>query len=85
LGGYPPEVTILDLVLTTVVVLMLLVLTFRGMNHFHERGKLTILPWALAKEPEAKEPTQECPECLTKVPANARRCSACTSPLATGN
>ena len=81
LGGYPPEITILDFALTTVVVFMLVVLTFRGMNHFHQVGELTFLPWALAKEPEPKEPTQECPECLTKVPAKARRCSACTSPL----
>jgi hypothetical protein len=85
LGGYPPEVTILDFILTTVVVLMLLVLTFRGMNHFHGLGKLTILPWALAKEPEPNDPMQECPECLTKVPVKATRCSACASPLSPGN
>ena len=29
------------------------------------------------KEPE---PTKECPECLTQIPAAARRCAACTSP-----
>ncbi len=81
LGGYPPDITILDFVLTIAVIFMLLVLTFRGMNYFHERGNLKILPWALAKEPEPEAPMQECPECLTRVPVKAKRCSACASPL----
>jgi large conductance mechanosensitive channel len=32
------------------------------------------------KEPT---PTKECPECLTQIPAEARRCAACTSPQPT--
>src|ERR1700756_6018634 len=32
--------------------------------------------------PVPAEPTKSCPECLEKVPAAARRCRACTSPLA---
>ena len=32
------------------------------------------------KDPDA--PTKECPECLTAIPAAARRCAACTSPQA---
>ncbi|HUZ88276.1 MAG TPA: large conductance mechanosensitive channel protein MscL [Candidatus Acidoferrales bacterium] len=27
-------------------------------------------------------PTRECPECLSSVPASARRCAYCTTPLA---
>lgn len=30
----------------------------------------------------AAEPTRQCPECLEMVPAAARRCRACASPLA---
>lgn len=30
----------------------------------------------------AAAPMRECPECLTAVPAAAKRCSACTSPIA---
>ena len=33
-------------------------------------------------KPVPAEPTKSCPECLEKVPAAARRCRACTSPLA---
>jgi large conductance mechanosensitive channel len=32
----------------------------------------------LQKDPEA--PTKVCPECLTLIPVEARRCAACTSP-----
>ncbi|HSY48631.1 MAG TPA: large conductance mechanosensitive channel protein MscL [Thermoanaerobaculia bacterium] len=35
---------------------------------------------ALVK-PAPPEPMKECPECLEKVPAAARRCRACTSAL----
>jgi large conductance mechanosensitive channel len=34
----------------------------------------------LRKDPDT--PTKECPECLTAIPAAARRCSACASPQA---
>jgi large conductance mechanosensitive channel len=33
-----------------------------------------------AKKPDAT--TKECPECLTQIPLEARRCSACTSVIA---
>ncbi len=29
---------------------------------------------------EAAAPTKDCPECLEKIPAAARRCRACTAP-----
>jgi large conductance mechanosensitive channel len=38
-------------------------------NRLHKR-------FAPEKEPEA--PTRECPECLSRIPAAARRCSFCT-------
>jgi large conductance mechanosensitive channel len=31
------------------------------------------------KEPEPDAPTRECPECLSSIPAAARRCSFCTA------
>jgi len=40
---------------------------------------------ALMERARSQEPiaptTRECPECLSKVPAAARRCAFCTSPL----
>jgi large conductance mechanosensitive channel len=35
----------------------------------------------MPKEPEP-QPTRECPECLSKVPVAARRCSFCTVEIA---
>jgi large conductance mechanosensitive channel len=32
------------------------------------------------KEPDLLTPTRECPECLSAIPAAARRCSFCTTP-----
>jgi len=32
-------------------------------------------------EPQPPAPTRECPECLSKVPLNAKRCMYCTSEL----
>ncbi len=34
-----------------------------------------------AKAPKAAATTRECPECLSKIPIAAKRCSACTSPV----
>lgn len=31
-------------------------------------------------EPEVASPTKECSECLSNIPAGARRCAFCTSP-----
>jgi large conductance mechanosensitive channel len=33
-------------------------------------------------EPEVETPTKDCPQCLSSVPAGARRCAFCTSELA---
>jgi large conductance mechanosensitive channel len=45
---------------------------------------LVIVPFAMLldrykKEPEPDAPTRECPECLSKIPAAARRCAFCTA------
>lgn len=33
-------------------------------------------------EPDVQTPTKQCPECLSNVPAGARRCAFCTSHIA---
>jgi large conductance mechanosensitive channel len=33
-------------------------------------------------EAEAESPTRDCPECLSEIPLNARRCAFCTSEVA---
>lgn len=33
------------------------------------------------KEPPADPTTKKCPECISEVPINAKRCAFCTSPL----
>jgi large conductance mechanosensitive channel len=33
-------------------------------------------------EEEVESPTRDCPECLSEIPLNARRCAFCTSQLA---
>ncbi|MDX6664565.1 MAG: large conductance mechanosensitive channel [Solirubrobacteraceae bacterium] len=38
----------------------------------------------LHPETKADTPTRECPECLSAIPAAARRCAFCTSELAAG-
>jgi large conductance mechanosensitive channel len=48
---------------------------------------LIVLPYARFRSrferPAPSEPkTRECPECLSKVPVDARRCAYCTVPLA---
>jgi large conductance mechanosensitive channel len=35
-----------------------------------------------AKAPKPAATTRPCPECLTQIPLAAKRCSACTSPVA---
>jgi hypothetical protein len=79
LGNYPAEATLLDSLLTTVVLFMLLTLAFRGMNHFHRTGGLRLLPWV--GEEKQPDPTRKCPECLSKVPAAATRCAFCGTEL----
>ncbi len=41
-----------------------------------------VKPYQVFDERRTKEDpsVKECPECLTKIPAGARRCSACTAP-----
>ena len=34
-------------------------------------------------EPPVAEETRDCPECLSSIPANARRCAFCTAEVAT--
>jgi large conductance mechanosensitive channel len=34
-------------------------------------------------EADAESPTRDCPECLSAIPLNARRCAFCTSEVAT--
>jgi large conductance mechanosensitive channel len=34
------------------------------------------------REPPADPTTRKCPECLSEIPAGARRCAFCTSPVA---
>lgn len=46
---------------------------------------LVVLPYNAAiersrKEPPADPTTKKCPECLSEIPKDARRCAFCTSP-----
>ena len=77
LGGYPPDVTLIDTFLTATVLFMLLGLTVRSINNFHRQAGMRFLPWAKA-EPE-KVTTKICPECLNKIPLDAKRCGFCTA------
>jgi len=36
------------------------------------------------KEPPADPTTKKCPECLSEIPIDARRCAHCTTPLTLG-
>lgn len=46
-------------------------LVVRPLNHLEERRK--------RQEPEPESPTRPCPECLSEIPKEARRCAHCTS------
>jgi len=81
LGGYPPDVTLIDTFLTATVLCMLLGLTFRSINHFHEQAGLRFIPWAKAKP--KKEETKVCQQCRNKIPIEATRCGFCTSEVTT--
>ncbi len=37
---------------------------------------------SMRKEPSPDPTTQKCPECLSDIPAEARRCAFCTNPVA---
>ena len=50
---------------------------------------LVIMPYTAMVERSRKEPpadptTKKCPECLSEIPIDARRCAFCTSPQAAG-
>jgi large conductance mechanosensitive channel len=62
--------TLLTLVLIGAAVFFLVV---RPLNHLEERRKRT--------EPAAESPTRPCPECLSEIPREARRCAHCTVEL----
>jgi large conductance mechanosensitive channel len=47
----------------------------KPVNHLMERYKT---------EPDVDRPTRDCPECLSQIPVEARRCSFCTSEVGTG-
>ncbi|MGH2784673.1 MAG: large conductance mechanosensitive channel protein MscL [Actinomycetota bacterium] len=48
-------------------------LVVRPLNHLEERRK--------RQEPEPESPTRPCPECLSEIPKEARRCAHCTVEL----
>lgn len=84
LSGFPADVTLVDTIFSMVVLYNLLALTIRGMNFFHRGGKLNILPWARPEPEQPADPKadlRDCPACLSKVPAAAKRCAFCTSEL----
>jgi large conductance mechanosensitive channel len=77
LGGFPPDVTLIDTLLTGIVLFMLATILYRGMAYFHHQAELHLLPWERRKEVAKK--TRECPECLSKIPLQATRCAFCTA------
>ena len=63
---------ILSLILIGAAVFFLIV---RPLNHWEERRKRS--------EPEPESPTRPCPECLSEIPKQARRCSHCAVEVGT--
>ncbi|MBV8961268.1 MAG: MscL family protein, partial [Actinobacteria bacterium] len=43
---------------------------------------VNVLMARYAKQPDPEAPKKDCPDCLTSIPAAARRCFACTAPQA---
>ena len=65
---------VIDAVITfgiTAAVLFFLVV--RPVNTFMGRNRT---------EPEVESPTRSCPECLSRIPTEARRCAFCTAEVA---
>ena len=63
-------------------------LRYRGMNHtasyFLLRAPRNTFLWLMEMRKVEEAPTQktkECPECLSKIPSDARRCAFCTTVL----
>ena len=59
---------VIAFVIIAAVVYFLVVLPYQA---FMERSR---------KEPPADPTTKKCPECLSEIPKDARRCAFCTSP-----
>lgn len=55
LGSYPADSTAVDIALTTVIIVLLGGISFRGLNYLHARAGLTFLPWARPAEEEEEE------------------------------
>jgi large conductance mechanosensitive channel len=60
-----------DLISLILVGAAVFFLVVRPLNAFEERRK--------RKEPEPESPTRPCPECLSEIPRQARRCAHCTA------
>jgi len=63
-----------ELVTFVVVALVVFYFVIRPVNKLLE---------LLRPEPAVDKPTRECPQCLSTIPAAARRCSFCTSEVGT--
>lgn len=63
----------LNLVLTFLIVAFAVFLIVKGVNRMRRKQE---------KAPPPESTTRPCPECLSQVPKAAKRCSACTSPIA---
>ncbi|MEK6975299.1 MAG: large conductance mechanosensitive channel protein MscL [Candidatus Thermoplasmatota archaeon] len=63
----------LNLLLTFLIVAWAVFLIVKGVNRMRRKQQ---------KAPDPEAQTRSCPECLTQVPKAARRCSACTAPIA---
>lgn len=70
--GYGNVIDALVSFLITAAVLFFFVV--RPVNRFMRRHRT---------EPEVESPTRSCPECLSKIPTEARRCAFCTTEVAT--
>jgi large conductance mechanosensitive channel len=46
---------------------------------------VNLLMARMRTEPDVESETRPCPECLSQIPGEARRCAFCTAPLATAS
>ena len=46
LGSLPPNTTVVDVILTAIILLQLTAVAVRVLNDLHDRGGLQVLPWA---------------------------------------
>lgn len=54
LGSYPPDVTAVDTALTTIILLLLLSISFRVLNYLHLKAGLSIFPWVKVPAPPSE-------------------------------